>query len=253
MSDRLLCIIAHPDDETLFAGGMMGWLSQKGVEIHILSATRGEGGELGDPPVTTREGLGRVREQELRCAARELGASSVRFLDYVDPPVGENDSLYPYTTDIDGLALQFAKAIETIEPTLILTHGSGGEYGHPAHVITHLAVMQAHSRVLAETLTPHLYTFSAAVPGIQDRVLNLEDPADIVIDVTQWLSVKAAAADCHRTQHSLLLRRHPDVEPVLDVMRRLESLHRVWPPDGPDLPILEPPPQQNNTRGARQV
>lgn len=243
MSDRLLCIIAHPDDETLFAGGMLARLSQMGVEIHILCATRGEGGDLGDPPITTRELLGTVREQELRCAARELGATGVHFLEYVDPTAGEGDTLYPYTSDIEGLAQRFAESIEIIQPTLILTHGSGGEYGHPAHVLTHTAVVQAHAKMVTQRQAPHLYTFSAAIPGKKDRVFNLKDLADIVVDVTPWLPVKAAAAECHRTQHSLLLRRHPDVEAVLDVMRSEESLHRVWPPNGPNMSILEPSAQ----------
>ncbi|MGD1995875.1 MAG: PIG-L family deacetylase [Anaerolineae bacterium] len=240
MKEQVLCAIAHPDDETLFAGGILAMLAQNGWQIHILSATRGEGGEQGDVPVASREELGSVREQELRCAARALGASSVRFLDYVDPPIGEGNALFPYTEELDELAGLIAAVVQEIRPTLLLTHGSGGEYGHSAHVVTHQGILRAHAQMRREGLAPHLYTFSANVPSRQDRVFNLDDPADIVIDVTPWLPAKAAAAECHRTQHTLFFRHHPDAEDMLGVVRSLESLHRVWPREGALLPIFEP-------------
>src|SRR5207237_1195590 len=57
------------------------------LRVEILSVTRGEGGEVGEPPVTSQERLGEVREAELRCAAEALGAAGVTFLPFVDPLV----------------------------------------------------------------------------------------------------------------------------------------------------------------------
>ena len=82
---RVLAISAHPDDETMFAGGMLAKLAREGNELYILVSTRGEGGEVGEPPVGPKERLGEYREAEMRCAARALGARDVFFLDYVDP------------------------------------------------------------------------------------------------------------------------------------------------------------------------
>jgi LmbE family N-acetylglucosaminyl deacetylase len=240
MSERLLCIIAHPDDETIFAGGILAMLADRGFEIHILSATRGEGGELGSPPLTTRENLGQLREQELRCAARALGAVEVYLLDYIDPTAGPDDTLFPYTEDVDQLAADFLAEMERIAPDWVLTHGSGGEYGHPAHIVTHHAVLRAHELGRERGLSPRMYTFSAVIAGREDRIHNLDDPADLVVDVSPWLDRKAAAAECHRTQHALFVRRHPEAEAVLDVMRRLESLRRVWPLQGSEQPVLAP-------------
>ena len=50
---KLLSFFAHPDDETMLAGGILAILSKLGVEIHYLSATRGEGGEVGEPPLAS--------------------------------------------------------------------------------------------------------------------------------------------------------------------------------------------------------
>ncbi|HEX5689959.1 MAG TPA: PIG-L family deacetylase [Roseiflexaceae bacterium] len=70
----ILAIAAHPDDETMLAGGTLAMYAEQGHDLYILSTTRGEGGEIGDPPLATRETLGVVREAEMRCAATALGA-----------------------------------------------------------------------------------------------------------------------------------------------------------------------------------
>ena len=49
----ILAVSAHPDDETLFCGGTLAMNAQKGHDIFILETTRGEGGEVGEPPLTS--------------------------------------------------------------------------------------------------------------------------------------------------------------------------------------------------------
>ena len=71
----ILAISAYPDDESLFAGGTLAMYAEQGHRVYILETTRGEGGEVGEPPLTTEENLGAFREQEVRKAARELGVS----------------------------------------------------------------------------------------------------------------------------------------------------------------------------------
>src|SRR5215470_1682442 len=81
----ILAVAAHPDDETMLAGGTLAMYAEQGHAVYILATTRGEGGEAGEPPLATRERLGAVREAELRCAAAALGAREVFFLPYIDP------------------------------------------------------------------------------------------------------------------------------------------------------------------------
>ena len=69
----ILAISAHPDDESLFAGGTLALYAEQGHQVYILETTRGEGGEVGEPPLTTKDNLGAYREQEVRKAARALG------------------------------------------------------------------------------------------------------------------------------------------------------------------------------------
>jgi len=52
-----LAVFAHPDDETMLCGGTLALLAKEGWKVHYLCATRGEGGEVGDPPVCSIEDL----------------------------------------------------------------------------------------------------------------------------------------------------------------------------------------------------
>ena len=52
--------------------------------MHLATATRGEAGMVGDPPVTDREHLGEVRAGELMAAAEILGIAKVHFLGFLD-------------------------------------------------------------------------------------------------------------------------------------------------------------------------
>ncbi len=229
----VLVIGAHPDDETMLAGGTLALLSSQGWRVHILCATRGEGGESGDPPVCRREELAAVREQELRCAARALGAVGVQFMGYVDPPVGPDDELYPFEADFETLVGQICAAIGRTGADLVISHGSDGEYGHPAHRLLHQAVSEAISRLKPP---PLFYTFAAAVPGIEDHIWNHSEIAHLALDIRPWLDVKEAAALCHRSQHALFMRRRR-AETVREVLRTIESFRRHAPPvegDSPD-------------------
>jgi LmbE family N-acetylglucosaminyl deacetylase len=222
--------VAHPDDETMLCGGTLSRLAARGVEVHLLSLTRGEGGETGEPPLCTRAELGQVREQEMSCAAQSLGVSSLMFLGYVDPDVGPNDTLFPPEADFDTLVDQVAGFIQQWRPDAVLTHGSNGEYGHPAHKLAHAATRQAAGMGLA----PLLYSFCASYPAHPyPRLANADDPADIVVDVSAFLDQKEAAALCHATQNALFVRRRSQQAgrniTVREALLTEEAFHRHWP------------------------
>jgi LmbE family N-acetylglucosaminyl deacetylase len=236
----LLCIIAHPDDETMLCGGTLAALAGRGLKIHVLCATRGEGGELGEPPVCSREELGHVREKEMRCACQTLGIHQVTFLDYVDPLVGPDNGLSPFTEDEDGLRDRLLDHMRRLRPTIVFTHGRDGEYGHPAHKLLHRATRAAFQQLLAvDGRESAFYTIAAAIPGLDDRLYNKSEPADLTFELegTSWLDLKEAAALCHVTQHALFKRRKK-ASTVREVLRRVESLHRYWPCEGPHAPAL---------------
>ena len=230
---NLLVFFAHPDDETMLAGGTLALLRTQGVNIHYLCATRGEGGETGTPPLCSRTELGKVRSQELACAVVALGGGRLDFLPYTDPLVGEGDTLYAFTDKVDELVNKLAEWIAADKPDAILTHGSSGEYGHPAHVLCHTAMLAAFEKLPGDK--PLLYTFQAAFEGHpKPRSMNKSDKAHLVLDISRVMDKKLAATLCHCTQHALFVRRPSLAAGRLvtleETIIKVESLHRVYPP-----------------------
>ncbi len=222
---RVLSIAAHPDDE-LFGGGYLAKLVTEGHELFMLCTTRGEGGEVGEPPVGPKERLGELREIEMREAARALGAHEVAFLDFVDPWMeidGEAKA-------IDASPAEFRAAIlehlERLRPALVVTHGSNGEYGHPQHVFTHRTVRAALS-AMREKRPNELLTWCAnSGANAEDALTNRDDPASFELDVTPWFEIKLAAAQAHRSQHAMFTRNN-DVSDIAQALRRREA-YRRW-------------------------
>jgi len=245
---RILTIITHPDDETMLTGGALALLRKTGADIFYLCATRGEGGELGEPPVCVRREIGRLRESELQKAVEALGGGHIEFMDYIDPLVGVDEKLYPFTNEVDGLIKKLRNYIDQINPDAVITHGVNGEYGHPGHILTHSAV-----RSTVESLGedgPLLYTFCADFPNHpRTRHANPDNPAHIILDVSSVMDQKIKAAYSHRSQNALFVRRRSKkagyMFTVPEILLPVESLHRVLPttdglPDDQLIQALKP-------------
>lgn len=243
MSLDLLAFFAHPDDETMLCGGTLALLARLGVRVHILIATRGEGGEMGEPEVCSREQLGQVRENELRCAAQALNAASLTVMDYRDPLVGPGDSLFSFSDNLEQVAAELAEAIQFHKAGVVLTHGINGEYGHPAHIFSHQAVRLAVNNLAGRA--PLFYTVQGAFLSHPfPRLANTDAPAHMVIDAAPVADQKTEAALCHRTQHALFVRRRSEELgrrlSVPEVIMNLESLHRVFPSENGSGPLQDP-------------
>jgi LmbE family N-acetylglucosaminyl deacetylase len=241
---KILCVTAHPDDESVFAGGTLALLAQRGAEVGILCCTRGEGGEAGEPPLAARAELGALRSEELRRAARALGCATVDFLPFRDPDVGPDNALYAFAESVGEVVSQLEAFLTARKPDAVITHGSSGEYGHPGHLLAHQACVESARRAGV----PTLYSFSADhADHPRKKSANRNDPADFVVDILPAFERKLAAMACHQTQNALFVRKaSADAGhsiPVRDVIRRLESFHRVFPrkhlpQDGRDIEFL---------------
>jgi len=247
MTATLLAIGAHPDDETMFAGGTLAWAAEHGLTVRVLGVTRGEGGEVGDPPVTTQESLGAAREAELRAAVAALGLDGVDFLPFIDPLVqhagpdpAPASALFRIAATPDEFEGAIVAVLRALRPAVLLTHGAAGEYGHPQHIYTHELVRRAfdsagHGARFPEAGPPHtvaaLYTWAAGYPtgdnARLERLLNTAEPADWLLDLDDvMLDRKEQAALAHRSQNALFLR-HAEGQPLRAMLLRRESLRRV--------------------------
>jgi len=203
----VLAVFAHPDDE-LFASGLLCELAARGVPFHLVCLTRGEGGITGG---LTREELGRIREAELRASAAALGAASVEFLDYLDP-LGLAHRTFAPDVSPEDLAARLRTLKRKHRPSIILTHGSGGEYWHPAHLVAHRAVFLA-SEGKHDVLTIHAWQDGHALPGI----LNRDDPADLVIDGTPHRARRLEAFHAHASQPDYVASHGGSLEGYVDL------------------------------------
>jgi LmbE family N-acetylglucosaminyl deacetylase len=147
---RLLGVFAHPDDEVFCVGGTLAQWAEAGCETMIISATRGEAGQIQDARAASRRTLGAVREQELRAACARLGVQRVECLDYGDGTLAEVDG--------ETLAGQVATSIRDFQPDVVVTFGPDGGYGHPDHIAISEATTRACQLVACEDgWAPQLY------------------------------------------------------------------------------------------------
>lgn len=127
MERRLLCVLAHPDDESLGVGGMLARYAAEGVGTYLVTATSGEAGWPGDPEAHPGEQqLAQIREGELRRAAEILNIRAFSLLRYPDGGLANA----PFQTVI----AKIVQAIRLIRPQVVVTFGPDGATGHPDHI-----------------------------------------------------------------------------------------------------------------------
>ena len=128
---RLMAVLAHPDDESLGVGGVLAKYASEGVDVFLLTATRGEGGRYRGHRLDSHEhpgpsALAAIREAELRAAASVLGVRDVALLDYRDQHLDRANS---------GEAVAaIARHMRRVQPDVVVTFGPDGAYGHPDHI-----------------------------------------------------------------------------------------------------------------------
>lgn len=176
--DRVLFLHAHPDDETLATGALITHLVSAGVACQLLTATRGEAGEIVPGALTTKPAgrtLEEYREAELAGALKELGitahaylgtaparaegAAARRYRDsgmrWINPGVAgpaadaPADSLT--SSDFAAALADVLALITAWQPTKLISYNPQGGYGHPDHVRMHqlTAAASAVSRIPA--------------------------------------------------------------------------------------------------------
>jgi LmbE family N-acetylglucosaminyl deacetylase len=124
---RLLCVLAHPDDEALGFGGALARYAAEGVATYLVTATGGERGWQGSPADDPGpQALGKLREAELRQAAQVLGLRGLRLLGYHDGDLARADAA--------EATAKIARHIRQIRPQVVLTFGPDGSTGHPDHI-----------------------------------------------------------------------------------------------------------------------
>jgi N-acetyl-1-D-myo-inositol-2-amino-2-deoxy-alpha-D-glucopyranoside deacetylase len=146
---RLVFVGAHPDDETFGMGATLAKYVNAGVEVYYICATRGEAGTVAPEYLKGYNSIAELRFAEMSCAARILGLAGVFYLDFRDSGMyGSPDNQNPaalMNAPVAKVVERLVKLLRQIRPQVVITHDASGGYGHPDHVATHRAVIEAFS------------------------------------------------------------------------------------------------------------
>lgn len=236
MSERsLLAMEAHPDDESIGVGGTLAKYAAAGVRTTLVTATRGERGEILDKsldPKQARPQLGQIREGELREACRILNVSELVLLGYEDSDMyGRRWNRSPrafWRADMHEAIGRLIAVVRRVKPQVIIADNEMGTYGHPDHMNAHRVAVGAFFMASDTKLYPggepwqplKLYYRSISTTaarrlgdamrqagmepfGEDGESWNMATPDERVttrIDVQPYLEQKIAAMRAHRTQ-----------------------------------------------------
>lgn len=148
---------AHPDDETINNGATMAKYAAEGVQVTLVTCTRGEEGEvlvesLANLASSRDDKLGEHREIELKNAMEYLGIKDFRFLGspnkkwrdsgMIGTAQNERKDVF-WQADLNEAAQELIKIILEIKPQVLITYDEFGGYGHPDHIKAHQVAMLA--------------------------------------------------------------------------------------------------------------
>jgi LmbE family N-acetylglucosaminyl deacetylase len=193
---KILVILAHPDDPEFFCGATLARWARAGHEIHYFLLTCGDKGY--DDIRATADQICRTRHDEQNAAAAIIGVKSVRFLDLEDG----------YLVPSIALRQQVVRAIRQIKPDILVTcdptHLFAGDYyiNHPDHRYAGQVVLDA---VFPGASNPFFFPELIAEEGLQPHKprevwVSLTGNPTVTLDVTDTWEIKIRALKEHKSQ-----------------------------------------------------
>ena len=146
----LVAIFAHPDDETIVSPALAHY-ARNGTRVYVVVATDGRKGVSAHAHIPAGDSLAKVRADEARCSARQLGAQPPILLGFEDAGLAV---LSPWPGEpLDRLATRIAATLSELHPDVVLTWGTEGGYGHQDHRLVGDVVTQVFQSGAAPTGT----------------------------------------------------------------------------------------------------
>jgi N-acetyl-1-D-myo-inositol-2-amino-2-deoxy-alpha-D-glucopyranoside deacetylase len=223
MMGTLLLMHAHPDDEAISTGGAMMKAKADGHRVVLVTATRGEVGEIYNmDEASTRPRLGEVRTVELEAAGKILGVDRGEFLDYRDSGMvgtADNDNAKSFhQAPLRQAAAKLAAILREERPDVVVTYDADGIYGHPDHIKAHLVTNAAVDLLEKEGWRPRKLYYTAIPRSMMEKFMEqvpeedrrndtiqiIGTPDELVttrIDVSEYVDRKRAAFAAHVTQN----------------------------------------------------
>jgi LmbE family N-acetylglucosaminyl deacetylase len=192
---RILVILAHPDDPEFFCGATLARWAIAGHEIHYFLLTNGNKG--GGLEVTPEE-LSAIRQAEQKKAAAIIGVKSVRFLNLEDG----------YLVPSLELRKEIVRAIRREKPDILVTcdptmlYNWMGRVNHPDHRAAGQVVLDA---VFPAAGNIHFFPDLLVNEGLQPHTprevwVSLPNTPTISLDITETWGIKLKALEEHKSQ-----------------------------------------------------
>ena len=198
---KLVAVFAHPDDERI-VGPLLARYAREGQAVYLVIATDGRKGVRDHAGIPAGDSLARVRAEEARCAARELGIHPPMLLGFEDAGLASFERLEGLRRDVDSV-------LRDLQPDAVISFGPEGGTGHPDHRLVGDVVTEIVQRGGGGT-SPALYYPSlpaermAGAPPAQPTVTPMAQRyLPIAVPFAPGdLEAAHRAFACHRTQYT---------------------------------------------------
>jgi len=234
----LLLVHAHPDDEAISTGGVMMRAHDEGHRVVLVTATRGEVGEISNmDEADSRPRLAEIRTEELRRAGEILGVDRQEFLGYRDSGMretadNENPASFCQAPLVEA-AERLAEILREERPEVVVTYDPTGTYFHPDHVKAHQTTGAALDLLKAEGWEPRKLYWNAIprsyIEAMGARMAEAGRPSPFtqipgmgvpdellttIVDVSAYIDRKRDAFRAHLSQNSpeMFFMNTPDEE-----------------------------------------
>ncbi len=206
MNLRLLCVVAHPDDECFAFGGALALAAGAGVGTSIVCLTDGQAA-TNRGEAKNGEELGAMRRKEFAASCEVLGAHEHELLTYQDAQL-EFCSLHE-------LAGRLVERMRRFRPQVVITFGGEGALNnHPDHTTVSAAATAAFHwsgnekrfSELGEVWRPQRLFYLTTDFFLPDRPAPLVAPWTCVLDVRSVRALKQKAFEQHTSQAPLMDR-----------------------------------------------
>lgn len=231
LSYRLMCLTAHPDDESGAFGGALLMAHEKGIETSVICLTAGAAGSFRGSANSAEE-LAEMRRNEFRAAGNLLGLTHSEVLDYPDGKLDQQN--------FHELTNVLVEKIRKYRPQVVLTFGGdGGVNLHRDHTIVSLAATAAFHWAGRAQLFPEagsryapqkLYYTSTPFVSVYNSNEGAEAatvPYSLVLELRHWKDRKIEAFKLHITQHGVLERVRDYIDTHMNDERYLLAASRT--------------------------
>ncbi|TLS35614.1 PIG-L deacetylase family protein [Pseudalkalibacillus caeni] len=193
----ILFVFAHPDDETFTVGGTLTEFAEmQDVQTIVYSATPGDAGKCGNPPICTKEELADVRTDEFKKATGILGVDHAIIGKFQD---GKLTSI-----PVEEIAGEVSKLIAEFHPEVVVTFPPHGLSGHADHKAIQKATYQAVTGSTNKVEKLYYATFPESVAAKNGNPPFSDPDENISVAKSfsqQQMDTVRKALLAHRTQH----------------------------------------------------